>query len=818
MDFPKKQQQCLIPRYLLQYLTSLQMNHDDPTAPWGGGGGGSYTAGDGIEISDEDVISIDDTVALKSDIPSLTGYATETWVTNQGYLVKSDLSDYVTSSELITELGNYVTSTDLAAELLNYAELDDIPTKTSDLTNDSGFITSSALTGYATETWVTNQGYSTFSGSYNDLTNKPDLSIYELAADAFSGDYNDLTNKPSLATVATSGSYNDLSNKPNIPSVSGNYSGNYWTKITINGTTKSIPSGGSAPTNMVTTDTDQNITGVKTFVGKQKLKFKQTGSNDTLGFTAYNNNNYEIGNLQVANRAIGGSTYPYVTLGNFSTQNEKAKVGFRIQPNNSQYSYNFVMPYGTYSNFESNTYSTDADTTIPCAFTDGTTIVKADATGLVDLSSLNLGTSYTAGTGIDITNDTISIDNTVVTTSDLSTVATSGSYNDLTNKPTIPDAVSGTNDGTNWTSLTIGSDTFGLANGSTPANMVTTNTAQTITGTKTFKGTYYTTKINDPYYGITVSDSTNTHNIKIGDSIVFDNSTTYSNNMAMGAGGITIANTSSNPYYDITLLGSYGATVGKYTFKNKTGDVAVTSDIPTVPTNVSSFTNDAGYITGITSSDVTTALGYTPGTSNFSGDYDDLTNKPTIPDAVSGTNDGTNWTSLTIGSNTYGIPSGGSGSGPTVTKYDTSSYMDYGYTKDTKTFNIYDGLLNSDEFRIENTNPGDILLFDITIKYKSQQLSVIPYSTNRHLIKIVVPIKSTNTSFDNSHYNRAISYEMFTTIASDWFKNFMCLTIENITSASTTNRIPIGTLSVPIYIGASSAGEIIINSITHIAY
>lgn len=49
--------------------------------------------------------------------------------------------------------------------------------------------------------------------------------------------------------------------------------------------------------------------------------------------------------------------------------------------------------------------------------------------------------------------------------SGLSTVATSGSYNDLSNKPTIPDAVSGTNDGTNWTSLTIGNDTYGLASG-----------------------------------------------------------------------------------------------------------------------------------------------------------------------------------------------------------------------------------------------------------------------------------------------------------------------------------------------------------------
>ena len=41
-------------------------------------------------------------------------------------------------------------------------------------------------------------------------------------------------------------------------------------------------------------------------------------------------------------------------------------------------------------------------------------------------------------------------------------------------------------------------------------------------------------------------------------------------------------------------------------------EVALASDIPTVPTDVSAFNNDAGYITSITSSDVTTALGYTP--------------------------------------------------------------------------------------------------------------------------------------------------------------------------------------------------------------
>lgn len=55
---------------------------------------------------------------------------------------------------------------------------------------------------------------------------------------AKTGSYNDLNNKPSLATVATSGSYNDLTHKPTIPTV---------------------------PTNYVTTNTKQTITGEKTF-------------------------------------------------------------------------------------------------------------------------------------------------------------------------------------------------------------------------------------------------------------------------------------------------------------------------------------------------------------------------------------------------------------------------------------------------------------------------------------------------------------------------------------------------------------------------
>ncbi len=79
-----------------------------------------------------------------------------------------------------------------------------------------------------------------------------------------------------------------------------------------------------------------------------------------------------------------------------------------------------------------------------------------------------------------------------------------------------------------------------------------------------------------------------------------------------------------------------------YTFPDKSGTFAMTVDIitsyddltdkPTIPDSTSDLVNDSGFITGITSAMVTTALGYTPGTSNFSGSYNDLTDKPTIPE------------------------------------------------------------------------------------------------------------------------------------------------------------------------------------------
>ena len=131
-----------------------------------------------------------------------------------------------------------------------------IPTKTSQLQNDSDFVikTTNELTNYYTKnnTYTKNEVDALVAGGsgtsdYSDLTNKPKINNVELSGNKslsdlgitnFSGDYNDLSNKPSLDTtsgvslnplkeeingeislhkIAKTGNYEDLLYKPIIP-------------------------------------------------------------------------------------------------------------------------------------------------------------------------------------------------------------------------------------------------------------------------------------------------------------------------------------------------------------------------------------------------------------------------------------------------------------------------------------------------------------------------------------------------------------------------------------------------------------------------
>ena len=99
-------------------------------------------------------------------------------------MLDDELTNYYTKSETDDLLDDYTKTADLSAVAISgsYSDLSNkptIPTKTSDLTNDSGFIDKDVinLTNY---TKTTDLSSVATSGSYNDLSNKPDLSVYQL--------------------------------------------------------------------------------------------------------------------------------------------------------------------------------------------------------------------------------------------------------------------------------------------------------------------------------------------------------------------------------------------------------------------------------------------------------------------------------------------------------------------------------------------------------------------------------------------------------------------------------------------------------------
>lgn len=215
--------------------------------------------------------------------------------------------------------------------------------------------------------------------------------------------------------------------------------------------------------------------------------------------------------------------------------------------------------------------------------------------------------------------------------------------------------VSGTNDGTNWTSLTVGSDTYGIpSGGSTPSNMVTTDTDQTISANKTF-GSNKTINMNDA--------------VKLSEYGLF-NATGAARSTGFQLGtwdrckGIVsfnrVGSSTDNPDYPVT------STNDRYNFNIHLNSGGISSTVNTFIFDPSAFyytKSSSGY----------GASGANLGTSAhlfknlyLSGNITDGTNTVSVSNlkTVSGTNDGTNWTALTIGSDTYNIPSGG-GSGST---------------------------------------------------------------------------------------------------------------------------------------------------------
>lgn len=385
--------------------------------------------------------------------------------------------DKVEGKGLSTE--DFTTALKNKLEHINWSDIEDkpnIPTKTSDLTNDSGYIStevdpvfSASPSANITSQDITNwNNKSDFSGNYNDLTHKPNLSMV-----ATTGDYDDLSNKPNIPTdyvsylpqeltedqkgqvrsnigagaSSFSGDYNDLTNKPTIPSKTSDL-------VNDSGfiTTETEPQFTASPAHGITSQDIEDWNNKSDFSGS----YNDLTDKPSLATVATSGDYNDLSNTP---------TIPDPQVQADWTESDSTKASYiKNKPS---------MPSAQIQSDWNQTNSSEVDyiknkPTIPTKTSDLTNdsgfiatetdpiftsspahdITAADITawnGKSDFSgSYNDLTDKPTIPAAQIQSDWNQGDNTsldyIKNKPNLSTVATSGDYDDLTNKPTIPDA------------------------------------------------------------------------------------------------------------------------------------------------------------------------------------------------------------------------------------------------------------------------------------------------------------------------------------------------------------------------------------------
>lgn len=148
----------------------------------------------------------------------------------------------------------------------------------------------------------------------------------------------------------------------------------------------------------VTTDTAQEITGEKTFVGEKKLKFKQSGNSSKIGFTLYNsastNNELATFEFRPSTYTVSNVNHPLLYFGHYRNTNTanagvpQTVVGFRQYDQANSAAYHLFAPLPEEAKTPFSLTTSFQNFFLPLGFkVDSSTMVKTDNTGVVDLSS-----------------------------------------------------------------------------------------------------------------------------------------------------------------------------------------------------------------------------------------------------------------------------------------------------------------------------------------------------------------------------------------------------------------------------------------------
>ena len=283
---------------------------------------------------------------------------------------------------------------------------------------------------------------SNFSGNYNDLTNKPKIptQVSDLINDLgyITKTVNNLENytlSSNLSEVATSGSYTDLLNKPTIPTDTSDLTNNAgFITNTVNDLTNYTLSTNLASVATTGSYTDLSNTPTLATVATSGL-YQDLLNKPTLSTVASTGDYDDL---------IDKPTIPT------DTSDLTNNAGFITNTVNDLTNYTLSSNLATVATSGSYTDLTNKPT-IPTKTSD----LQNDS-GFITTANIPTKTSDLQNDSGFITNSVNDLTNYTLS-SNLATVATTGSYTDLTNKPTIPDTpttiYTGTLKGTDYTTL-----------------------------------------------------------------------------------------------------------------------------------------------------------------------------------------------------------------------------------------------------------------------------------------------------------------------------------------------------------------------------
>jgi hypothetical protein len=570
----------------------------------------TYTAGTNVSISAGNVISSTDTNTTYTNLSEFTN--------DSGYITSVPAQTFASITGTPTTIAGYgITDAFDSSSAFPYSNVTGtptIPTLTSQLTNDAGFITTAGTyansdvdTHLNTSTATTSQVLS-WTGTDYDWITSTDLNTTYTAGTGLT-----LTGTTfSLTAAHFDGNYNSLTNKPTALSSFTNDAGFLTAQtdsqtLTLSGNTLAITGGNSVTlaTPISTIDDLDDVTISSTSDG-QFLQYNNTSGdweNVTISLYADADVNAHLNtSTATANQVLTwtGTDYDWISSGAHFDGNYSSLVGAPTLPTLVSHLTNdsgFItsVPAQTFASLTSKpttlagygiTDAIDTDTT----YTAGAN-VSISVGNVISSTDTNTDTNteYTAGTGLTLSGTTFSLTGSHFDGAYSSLTGApalfDGAYSSLTSTPTtlagygITDSYTNShvdahlNNGGSVSNGYIlswnGSDYNWIANSGTPAWANITNKPTSIAGygiTDTFFSGAFSALTSKPTtlagYGITDATDTNT---------------TYTAGTGLTLTGTEFTLTAA--HFD----GAYASLSGK----------------PTIPTAVSALTNDSGFITSV---------------------------------------------------------------------------------------------------------------------------------------------------------------------------------------------------------------------------